>query len=236
MAAGSRMGMGEWDQRHARCFARQGRDADPRAAVRLRAQELKRMLSGATVRLSRSPIPDVFRERSPRRRSVLWPWLLAMLLGALSMLIPIEHTSSLRGRVQASAEGPHAVVDTRAAQCAGLHLDRPASVVVEAPGYEASVLEAQVLTLSPGDTGTCRIELALRADPDEPGLLQRLPAGAALRLAMPAQPQSWVLALLDRLPPEARVAEAESLLRSQLELLRLQYRTWIAPHLRQSSH
>lgn len=234
MPAGSRIGMGEVNLRDAAGRVLRPRTGagepshgslqpnDPRTAARMRAQELKRSLPLVTIRLPRSPVAEGRRPAVTRRRGVFWPVITALLIGALSMLIPLPNTSSLRGQVQARAadeQAPHAFAYAPSAECSGLGWDAPGSAVVDAPGFEGSVLTAQVLQLTPhaaqsGKRG-CRIELALQADPDDAEVLGRLPPGAALRVALPAQPRSWFAALLDQLPREARVAELSTFLREQ---------------------
>lgn len=195
--------------------------ADRRNVVRERAQELKRALLQSTMRLTAGRAYAAYNEAARKARaaqrsgSPVLRFCVALLSGALTMLIPFPRLYSLQGQL-AAAEGtaaPRVMVYAHPSQCAKLSLDASASVVVEAAGREEARYEAQISELSPhagsAAAPVCHVALQLLADPET-----ALPADAALSVVFSTQPRNWLEVVMDEAENDSRLREASTAVRS----------------------
>jgi hypothetical protein len=103
----------------------------------------------------------------PRRRSVFWPFVSALILGALSMTIPVSGTFTLQGTLSANTEpaaaepaqaGPaapqlpegaagRALVFAAPAECPWVQLNEPSIVTIDVPSQTDLVLSASILSI-----------------------------------------------------------------------------------------
>jgi len=204
--------------------------------IRLRARELKRALMESTVRLphKRDAAGDHRAVRGTHREggsgSPFLRYLLVLLIGATSMLIPVDSTCTLRGQLKANdtteaAEGnapvARAVVYAQPAQCAMLAYNQLAAVAIDAPGQGSALYQAETVQLTPhtkrAGVHVCQIELELLPLPDEPDRLRDLPSGAALSATFPTQPRSWLAALVDQVAGDGKLGETSIALRAHAQ-------------------
>ena len=189
-----------------------------RHAVMERARELKRALLQSTMRLTGSRAAAAYNEAARRARATQRtrsPWLrvfVALLTGALTMLIPFPRTYSIQGQL-AAADGtqPWVMVYAHPSQCAKLSLDESAVIVAEAPGQLDVRCEAEITRLAPhegtADAPACHVTLQL-LDPTQ------LPADAALTVLFATQSRTWLAVLLEEADNDTRLRAASTALRS----------------------
>jgi hypothetical protein len=237
-----------------------------RTTVRHRAQELKQELHRPTIKL-----PDnressyeqhvLLGRRSDygqRRRSMFWPLCIALLLGALSMLIPVAGTFSLQGTLSSHVEpapgtdalpalptpegaARRALVFAEPAECPWVQLDEPSIVTLDVPGESELVLSASILSIeahardasAAAKQPACRVELALLPEGDEEAtLLRGLPPGTRTRADFPTT-RSWVGAFVAQLPTDSQqmVNKVSAGFQSLSGWVRQLYRSYVAPRL-----
>lgn len=200
-------------------YGRTGEDfAERRNAVRERASELKRALMHSTMRMTAGRAYAAYNEaarRAQRSGSPVLRFCVALVTGALTMLIPFPRLYSLQGQLAAAdaAALPRVMVYAHPTQCAKLSLDATASVVVETAGREEARYEAQINELSPhagsADAPVCHVALQLLANPAGP-----LPADAVLSVVFSTQPRNWVEVVMDEAESDSRLREASTTVRS----------------------
>jgi hypothetical protein len=213
-----------------------------RTTVWRRAQELKRELLRPTTKLpehrASSYEQNMWVSRSnysPRRRSVFLPFCIALLLGALSMTLPVSGTFTLQGTLSANSEpepaadtdtasqhlpegtAGRAVVFAEPAECPWVLLDEPSIVTIDVPGQSDLVMSAAILSIAAHARDEnanpkaadaqppCRVELALLPEGDEGNVLRTLPLGAATRADFPTT-RNWIGAFMAQLPSDSRQA------------------------------
>jgi|GEM_PF-3859826 len=210
-------------------------EAARRHVVKQRAVELKRALLDSTLRLSPERAAAAYNEaarkaRNAKQRSVpLLKLCVAVLSGAMSMLVPIPSTCTLHGELtmaepsqvaatHGTAAARRALVHAHPSQCARLSVDQPAAIFVDLDNAEPARLEGLVTRLAlragSGDAA-CQIELQLLSKHEQsPAVLaQELPAQATLTAVVPMQASSWLDVMLDRAAREEGVQQASIVLR-----------------------
>jgi hypothetical protein len=204
-------------------------EAERRHAVKQRALELKRGLLESTLRLSPERAAAAYNEAARRARSAqrrggpVLRLCLAVLGGALTMLVPVPSTCSLPGQLSAAAVSAGAATERRAlvyahpAQCERLSVNEPTWVNVETADAVGPRIQAQITRLAPrvgtADAPACQIELQLQARADQTTLLRELPSQAALVAVFSMQPTHWLAALADKAASDGTLRYASSMLR-----------------------
>jgi hypothetical protein len=187
-----------------------------RHVVMQRANELKRALLQSTMRLApgaAAAYNGAARKARAAQRSgsPLLRFCVALLSGALSMLIPFPSSVSLRGQLTAAADAPASViVYAHPSQCIRLNLDESASVIMD----DDKRFEAQITGLAPhaGSAEAPVCELTLQLLPN--AAVAQLPAGAALTVRLAAQPRDWLAVVMEKAESDNRLREASLALRS----------------------
>lgn len=208
-------------------------EAARRHVVKQRAVELKRALLESTLRLSPERAAAACnqaarRARRAQQRSV--PFLklcVAVLGGAMSMLVPIRSTCTLDGELTmaepsqlAATHGTtaarRALVHAHPSQCARLSVDEPAAIFVDLGNAESAHLEGLITRLAlragSGDAA-CQIELQLLNKHDPSQAVAELPAQATLSAVVPMQASTWLDVMLDKAAREEGVQQASIALR-----------------------
>jgi hypothetical protein len=209
-------------------------EAARRHVVKQRAVELKRALLESTLRLSPERAAAAYNQaarkaRSAQQRSI--PFLklcVAVLSGAMSMLVPIPSTSTLHGELTMAEPSQlaathdttgarRALVHAHPSQCARLSIDEPAAIFVDLDNAEPARLEGLVTRLALragiGDAA-CQIELQLLNKHAPSQAVAELPAQATLTAVVPMQASSWLDVMLDRAAREEGVQQASIALRN----------------------
>lgn len=223
-----------------------------------RAQELKRELLRPTMKLpdyrASSYEEHVLHGRrsdyGERRRSFFLPFCIALLLGALSTIIPVSGTFSLQGTLAANVEpepvaalpvpegaAGRAIVFAETVECPWVQLDEPSIVTIDVPGQSDLVLSASILSIEArardDKQPPCRVELALLPEgAEEATVLRGLPLGAATRADFPTT-RSWMGAFMAQLPTDSRQAleKASAGFHAVSSWVQQLYRTHVAPRL-----
>lgn len=204
--------------------ARAGDDyAARRHVVMQRASELKRALMQSTMRLApgaaaayNGTARKAHAAAAQHSGSGFLRVCVALLSGALSMLIPFPSTVSLQGQLTAAAPAQlrGALVYAHPSQCVQLSLDTSASVIVAAPGLDAARFEGQITRLAPqvgsAEAPVCQVELQLLPNVNAAAL----PAEAELTVRFPGKSRDWLAVVMDKAQSDSRLRVASSALRS----------------------
>jgi len=204
-------------------------EAERRHVVKQRAVELKRALLESTLRMSPERAAAAYNEAARRARMAklrsipILRLCVAVLSGALSMLVPIPSTCTLQGELtlaepsqiaptNGTAVARRALVYAHPSQCARLKVDEPTTIFVDPDGKEPvrgqGLITRLALRAGTGDAA-CQIELQLLGKQDG----AELPAAAAVNAVLSMQATTWLDVALDKAAREENVYQAAVALR-----------------------